>query len=87
MADYLTRPELEAVKKKRGLQSIVRDFNYGLDWDKEEIESENIHDPKNEEIRPAKKNSIIEGLHLSVCIKVQWLKPPVILPLVAFELT
>ena len=74
MADYLTRPELEAVKKSRGLQSIERDVNYGLEWDTDESDNGNVSEKENQETPTLRKTSSIEGLQLSVCIVEWWLE-------------
>ena len=69
MADYLTVTELTAVKKKQGLLSIQRDFNFGKDWDKEELKNEASHGALASTAEPSRKPSIIEELQLTVCIK------------------
>lgn len=70
VADYLTRSELEAVKKNRGLQSIKRDFEFGKKWDKEDTKAKKIQGEDNEAQKLPRKNSAIEGLQLSVSAKL-----------------
>ena len=66
MADYLTRSELEFVKKKRGLESIVRDFEFGKNWDKEDVKTEIVPGEDSDPQQPTRKISTIEKLQLSV---------------------
>ena len=69
MADYLAKSELQTLKKKQGLESIVRDFEFGKNWDKEDIKTEKAPREDTEAEQLPRKPSAIEELQLSVSTK------------------